>query len=124
HQGLAPDAQDAHHLAPGDGAQGDQVGPQHGHVPAVGVGGGVGHAAAPVPTVQATPAVAVAAPAPSPVMRTNSSSSRLDLLRIERTRMPAASSTANTPLRSIARGMSMSSVCASIARTSAPGISG
>src|SRR5690606_29684652 len=67
HQGLAPDAQDAHHLAPGDGAQGDQVGPQHGHVPAVGVGGGVGHAAAPVPAVPAAPAVAVAAPAPSPV---------------------------------------------------------
>ena len=43
----------------------------------------------------------------SPVRRTNSSSRRLDWVRIERTRMPAALSAANTPLRSSLRGITM-----------------
>src|SRR5690606_11131607 len=115
--GLAPDAQYAHHLAAGDGAECDQVGAQalwRGAVGGVCLGGCEAHAAAPVPGDAAV----------SLVMRTNSSSRRLDLLRIERTRMPASSSVANTRLRSIERGMSMSSVCASIAATRSPSIAG
>ena len=60
--------------------------------------------------------------ASSPVRRTNSSSSRLLLVRIERTRMPASSSAANTRLRSIARGMSRSSVWSSLATSVVPSI--
>src|SRR5690606_37235987 len=97
HQGLAPDAQDAHYLAAGERAQRDPVQLRARGCLDVGFGADLAHAAS-------SRARAL------PVRRTNSSSRRLDLVRIERTRMPAASNVANTRLRSIARGMSRSSV--------------
>src|SRR3546814_11142033 len=91
-------SQDAHHLAARDGVQ-------RGPVPARVAGGGhvgVGRAHAASPWCCAA--------LPLPVIRTNSSSRRLDLVRIERTRMPASPSTANTRLRSIDAGSARSSV--------------
>src|SRR5690606_6544320 len=102
HEGLGPDAQDSADLAARDGAQRDQV--------------GVAHA-------RASGNVAVAG-SPAATMRTNSSSSRLLLVLMDRTRMPASPSAANTRLRSIARGISMSSVWSSRASTVVPSISG
>src|SRR5690606_33140183 len=101
HQGLAPDAQDARNLATYHGGQRDAV--------ALAVGQDR-RAHADVSWL--------------PVRRTNSSSRRLLLVRIERTRMPAALRAANTRLRSMARGMSMSRVWTSVAVIVVPSITG
>src|SRR5690606_25528304 len=83
-QGLGPDAQDAGDFAAQDGAECDEL-------------AGRVHAAS----------------LPLSTSRTNNSSRRLVLLRIERTVMPAADSAANRELRSWSRGISASIVVAS-----------
>src|SRR3546814_13028322 len=91
-------SQDAHHLAARDGVQ-------RGPVPARVAGGGhvgVGRAHAASPWCCAA--------LPLPVIRTNSSSRRLDFVRHYRTRMPASPRTANTRLGSIHRDLHNSSV--------------
>src|SRR5690606_38641600 len=114
-QGLGPDPQDPADLAPGDGAQRDPV--------AAGDAAPRGHFAG-AHAAALPPRAGPVSPSPWPVRRTNSSSSRLVRLRIERTRIPASLSRSKMPLRSIARGIASTSVLLSRAESVVPAISG